>query len=483
MKITKISLKNFQAFYGEHEINLGRNGQNLLIYGENGSGKSSLLKAIDLFLDSHVRNLTFSDYRNFFSNADDGGHIKISARANANNPETTFEWSEASRTTNDPIILDAAKTKGVLDYKALLEVYFVHHRNREVNIFNLLVNTVLANSRNEFTQRRLTEDWAEIQQMPIPRQNHNKKIQDYQSVLGKFNQGLQVVLSQLQQELGDILQKFQYPISLEFDFQGVTLNLTEKKLDNQSVILKINFYNQHFPLVHQFLNEAKLSAIALSIYLASLKINPSSELKVLVLDDVLIGLDMSNRLPIIDILKEKFGDYQIFLMTYDKEWYEILKRNFQNWKAIELYAGREEDYEIPVLLDNQNYLEKARFYLEKHDHKAAAIYLRTAFEVKIKWFCNKENIHVRYCERPKDLTSNDFWNPIKNAKISDSNPNPKYIDTDLAAKVEESRSLVMNPLSHARLASVYRQEIQNAIDTIERLENVLDQFVHGRQQP
>lgn len=481
MKITKIFLKNFQAFYGEHEIDLGRNGKNLLIYGENGSGKSSLLKAIELFLDSHVRNLNFNRYRNFFAADADGGHVKISARANANEPETTFEWSNAIRTTDDPIILDAAKTKGVLDYKALLEVYFLHPKDCEVNIFNLLVNTILANSRNEFTQRRLIEDWEAIQQMPIPRQNHNNKIQDYQAALDNFNQGLQAILNQLRQELGNILQKFEYPISLEFDFQGVTLNIPEKRLDNQSVLLKINFYDQHFPLVHQFLNEAKLSAIALSIYLASLKINPSSELKILVLDDVLIVLDMSNRLPVIDILKEEFGDYQTFLMTYDKEWYDILKRNFQNWKAIELYAGREEDYEIPVLLDNKPYLEKAKFYLEKHDHKAAAIYLRTAFEVKIKWFCEKKNIPVKYREKPKDLTSNDFWEPIKNARTQ--NGDLKYIDATLASQVELYRSLVMNPLSHARLVNVPRQEIEDAINTIERLETVLDQFVYGRQQP
>ncbi|MBD2425734.1 AAA family ATPase [Phormidium sp. FACHB-1136] len=481
MRITKISLKNFQAFYAEHDIDLGRNGQNLLIYGENGSGKSSLLKAIELFLDSHVRNLNFNHYRNFFAADTDGGHVKISARANENEPETTFEWSNASRTTDDSIILDAAKTKGVLDYKALLEVYFLHPEDCEVNIFNLLVNTILANSRNEFTQNRLIEDWEAIKQMPIPRQNHNKKIQDYQSTLDNFNQGLQAILNQLQQELGDILQKFRYPISLEFDFQGVTLNISEKRIDNQSVLLKINFYDRHFPLAHQFLNEAKLSAIALSIYLASLQINPSSELKILVLDDVLIGLDMSNRLPVIDILQEEFSDYQIFLMTYDKEWYDILKRNFSNWKAIELYAGRGEDYEIPVILQNQRYLEKARFYLAIHDHKAAAIYLRTAFEVKIKWFCEKKNIPVKYREKPKDLTSNDFWEPIKNAK--DQNGNPKYIDANLAAGVELYRSLVMNPLSHARLVNVSRQEIENAINTIENLENLLDQLGRRSQQP
>ena len=55
MKITKIEIKNFKAFRGADIINLNEDsqkGQNLLLYGENGSGKTSLYKALELFLES-----------------------------------------------------------------------------------------------------------------------------------------------------------------------------------------------------------------------------------------------------------------------------------------------------------------------------------------------------------------------------------------------------------------------------------------------
>lgn len=144
-------------------------------------------------------------------------------------------------------------------------------------------------------------------------------------------------LNQLKDEAANILQRFGYPVLLNFDFQGVTADLENKCLKGNEVLLRVDFLNIQFPLAHQFLNEAKLSAISLAIYLAALLVNPSSALKVLVLDDVLIGLDMSNRLPIIDVLKDQFKDYQIFLMTYDKEWYEILKRpesSLENYRTL-----------------------------------------------------------------------------------------------------------------------------------------------------
>lgn len=479
MRITKISLKHFRAFYAEHEIDLGKKGQNLLIYGENGSGKSSLLKAIELFIDSHDRDISFATHRNFFVTSLDGGHVKISMRSSPQDPETIYEWSDSTRETHAPVILDASKTRGSLDYKSLLEIYSLHPKDREIkdreiNLFNLLINTILSNSINTLTNKRFSEEWSEIEQC-IPRSlKHTRKVQELTARLDDFNVGLSSILNQLKDEASDILKCFGYPIDFDFAFQGITPDYPNKCLKGNEINLRVEFRNTHFQLAHQFLNEAKLSAISLSIYLAALRVSPSSDLKVLVLDDVLIGLDMSNRLPVIDIIKARFSDYQTFVMTYDKEWYEILKRNFTNWKTIELYAGHGTDHEMPILVENKKYLEKAKGYLQANDHKAAAIYLRTAFEVKIKWFCEKKNIPIKYREKPKDLTTNDFWEPIKNAKNSD---NTQYIDAELALDVELYRSFIMNPLSHAQLAIAPRQEIQNAIDTVERLENVLDRLV------
>lgn len=481
MRITKIALKNFRAFYAEHEIELGKKGRNLLVYGENGSGKSSLLKAIELFIDSYVRDYQFTNYRNFHCVDTASGHIKISMRATKNDPETIYEWSHTTRETNAPLIIQAAKTRGSLDYKSLLKVYFLTPDNSEIDLFKLLIEEILNNIQNNFTDRLLSEEWEEINNYHIPRSaRHTKKIQELQSILDNFNDGLDIILKLLKDEAIAILNQFGYSISLDFDFHSLTIDLPNKRLAGGKVYLQVHVNQINFTSPHQFLNEAKLSAIALSIYLAALKTNPSSPLKILVLDDVLIGLDMSNRIPVIDILKEKFSDYQIFLMTYDKEWYELLKRHFTNWKTIELYVGRGIDYEIPILVEHKKDLDKAQNYLQANDHTAAAVYLRKAFEVKIKSFCEKMDIPVKYRERAKDLDTNDFWEPIKNAKKSDGTP--KYISAALIPLIEQHRTFIMNPLSHATLATAPTREIQDAIDTMKQLENELDVIVSSQNR-
>ena len=52
-RITKIFIENYKAYLSRHVIELP-NGCNLLVYGENGSGKSSFVKAVMHYLSSSV---------------------------------------------------------------------------------------------------------------------------------------------------------------------------------------------------------------------------------------------------------------------------------------------------------------------------------------------------------------------------------------------------------------------------------------------
>lgn len=74
-KIVKISLKNFKAYLTPHDIDLP-NGENLLVYGENGSGKSSFVKAIMFYLKSSV-DVQLQFIRNIYQSNEEG-YVKLS---------------------------------------------------------------------------------------------------------------------------------------------------------------------------------------------------------------------------------------------------------------------------------------------------------------------------------------------------------------------------------------------------------------------
>ena len=121
-------------------------------------------------------------------------------------------------------------------------------------------------------------------------------------------------------------------------------------------------------------------------------------------------------------------------------------------------------------MEDKAYLEKAKEYFAANDYKACVIYLRTTFEAAIKKFCEKRNLQVKYRENPKDLTSEDFWIPIKKGKPSDGTP---FLEKKLINEIELYRSIILNPLSHARIVPVVKREISEAIKAVEKLEDKL----------
>ena len=468
MRITKIELKNFRAFYGAYQIDLHKAGKNLLVYGENGSGKTSLYQALKRFLESSEGGHQFKPYQNIF-NSDDG-YIKLHLRADAQSKQDTYEWSETVKDeTSEELLIEASRAKGFLDYKDLLETHYLHHEKGIVNVFDLLVKTLLGNTVSRETDRSLAEDWASVQ--PPPDQSEVDQIAYLEEQIANFNDELANRLTDLQTKASEILGKFGYNVAFDLDFQGITYNSNDRTLDNQEILLTVKFFDRDIREHHRFLNEAKLSAIAIAIYFSSILLQPESELKILALDDVLIGLDMSNRLPVLDVLDEDFADYQIFLTTYDKAWYEIVKQRTAHggkWKAVEFYFRQTDEYEIPVYVEDKAYLDKAREYLDVNDYKACAIYLRTAFEVMIEEFCDAKRLPVRYRQNRDKLESQDFWDPIKV-----ENGKSGILDQSLIRDIELYRTRILNPLSHTTITNIPKKEIEDALEAVERLKIAL----------
>ena len=201
------------------EIDLHKAGKNLLVYGENGSGKSSLYLALKSFLESSEDvSARFENHQNIFS-ADDG-NIKLHLRANPRANEHIYEWSRTVKETEDQLIVDASKAKGFLDYKALLETHFIHRDSHTVNVFNLLVKNLLANVVSDITNRSIGEYWQSVLESHPSRRNARIQIETLEERLKDFNSELTRRLGQLKTETSDILRKFGYDddfVALNFD--------------------------------------------------------------------------------------------------------------------------------------------------------------------------------------------------------------------------------------------------------------------------
>ena len=101
MKISQIEIKNFRAFKGDAPFTLSLNkGDNLLVYGENGSGKTSLFSALKNFFESSVKKYDIDKFpfRSIFVQTGDC-YVKLdffdkAAKKKTPNPQArAYEWS------------------------------------------------------------------------------------------------------------------------------------------------------------------------------------------------------------------------------------------------------------------------------------------------------------------------------------------------------------------------------------------------------
>ena len=491
IRIIKIEAKNFRVFGSRPlKIDLTSSGKNLLIYGENGSGKSSLFLALKDFLectgrDAAKRNVTLFPFRNIFATTDDG-FVKLEltglprpehqSKAQKKRPMThVYEWSKTKDETNDQLILEINKTKGFIDYKALLATYFLHQDQDTVNIFSLLIGSVLENVENDITNQKFGDEWkAILKTLGTLNYKSPKAKSALEESTKNFSDGLIEKLKELQTKAKTILDSFGYTLDLEIGCSGISFDVKAKEIRNQKVILKVKSFGHDRDGHHLFLNEAKLSGIAISIFFAALLLQPESRLRILALDDVLIGLDMSNRLPVLDILKEHFSEYQIFFFTYDRAWFEIVKLRFTDWATAEFFAGRTDERDFSVYNHGKSYLEVAKEYLADHDYKAAMVYLRTHFEMILKKFCDKKKLAVTYHILDRRYTSENFWEAAKLAKKTDST---NVISALVVAEIELYRTITINELCHASFVGTNQAEVAGAIAAVEALEVELVSFL------
>jgi len=479
VRIKTIEINNYKAFYGKYKINVG--GKNLFIYGENGSGKSSLYYALKDFFQSSMEAINLDEVENIFVSAANKGTCAIKVTFNPNSDgrakNQNFELS-ATATNSDTNLRDANRLKSFLTYKHLLDIHHLK-KAQQIDLFNLLVNGVLKHFKYSLTQgKELGELWQAVE-TGIVREtdrsyNRDRKKRDVDAALKVFNDAFGELFNQSSPEYilkhaRPILGQFGHAIELQLFYRQARPDPEYQTIESNHVHVELTYAGKKVEKPHLFLNEARLSAIAISIYLGMIKRHIQGvPCKTLFLDDIFIGLDIANRLPLLEILRTEFPDYQIFITTYDKPWFDYAKSFLDGaagWITLEFYAEMtKEGYEIPKIFDNQELLTKAKYHFDNSDYKAAAVYTRSAFERIIRNYCEKKRKKITFKTKLNEYSTGDFWPEVS-----------RDIQLSTKADVETYRNLVLNPFSHYNTEKhEIKTELISAIQAVKDLKAELD---------
>lgn len=506
-KIKQIKLKNFKFFYGEVSIDLERS--NALIFGENGSGKSSLYWALYTFLQSVLKtdNAKIQKYflhnhpenlRNRFADDGDESYIKLVFEDEHKSTSDKQISNTTVNTKTGTLISQAIQGSELINYKLLSKIHDFKNP-QEINLFPIMDKEILPfiNFREVLVRHdgvastaNAQEWWDYIKYGMRPRgKMHETPYKTFAKAVEKFNMELDFYFSSIVESVNEYLKKFKQPFTVSFKFDNCSYDDFEigstTKRNHQTippqVIVHANFDHGSIPpdkqkitRPHTFLNEAKLTAIALSIRFAMLDQKLSGAMagdtpKFLILDDVLISLDMSNREIVLDIILKEFTDYQLLILTHDRNFFELLRHRIkhfgqENWKYIEMYECEKDGIPQPFIKTSDTYLEKAELYFHQKEYEIAGNFLRKEAEAFCKEFLPKK-LHYT-----SEYNLHNLDGLITQCKTYAESAG---LDKTLFEALDSHRKFVLNPTSHDSYdVPKFNNEVGNCLHTLKELRKI-----------
>lgn len=410
-RLHRIEIRNFKGF---RTLDFDFDGKHLLVYGANGTGKSSLYWALHCFLES-ARKTTQEVQRYFDSNqptksllndTEDPITNPGSVTITFHDHQTGTQLAPLSVSLSDhatlglPLIRNGSYASDFITYRFFFG--FSHFRgSSNFDLWDLFEAEILpfCVSRNNLTP---LAEWNAIKDGKGNPNAHyglaGKQAYD------RFRQRVASFATMLDGIIHDIESEAQHFYDRHFSSDDpepirLSLGVTTKpsfagtKLSNsrftkpviQFGIQRGNGPPTNRPQVH--LNEAKLTQLALSVRFGATSVKlRQADVKLLVLDDLLVSLDMSNRIRVIEILlSEEFADYQKLIFTHDRGLYQETRRQISvshpDWRFCKM---RDMD-----LVEDKKDLELAEHYLRNDQLSECGNRLRQHAEDVLEHFLRR----------------------------------------------------------------------------------------------
>jgi len=527
-KINSIKFKNFKAFYGEEVLQL--DGKNLLVYGENGSGKSSIFWGLYTFFQSSTKSLadvnkyfvnlnendakTFDSLKNIFADQDDDAFIELETVSYVKDP-STGQYLKSGTITNriDGTPSSNNKTLGnrhigianassdFINYKLLHNFYNVTHK-QEINLWEVFYKDIFPYYRvNENLDEPYFRERIDILLSGVPlssggaKRATGRRRVDFEAKIQALNHDIDNFLYEIETNANNFLKEHFFDGK---DYLRLNLNyLMPNKLNYNAIWLK----EKHFSIImnvelydnsksayvkvkrpHSFLNEALLTRLAISVRIGGLMTRlQNRDYQVLCLDDMLISLDMGNRDKVIQIFLntqkkntlQDFDKFQKLIFTHDKAFYNLCKQRIKlsldekDWHFKEIYLDTDKTPQRPYIEKTSDYFERAEKHLKAFDYPACANAIRQGFENIIFNFLSSAN-RLTLDKTTRTTTGKQFNDLLTELKNLHTSNN---VSTDIIADLFVYKDHILNPFSHDNIDTpAYKEELEKLLALVPKVQ-------------
>lgn len=519
MKIKNISIKNFKF---HHNLEFSINEKSTLIYGENGTGKSSIYDALYssfyYYKNKNIANNTLS-IRDKFIHRD---YLSETLEVDVEFEDETHlkrvdDEIENSFVLQEPLGENGALFSGV----GTPNIYFANEKVLysiiDKSFYDVANNILTEHFSNNFKLQTIygsaERDVKNLKSSEIVTEELIKRRVQNDEFCTQRIEDI-IPLADINKIIKDDFKE-EFEIELKFENSKIESSSHPYKFVAPKISIAIKDVNDRGDFKNHF-NEAKLKLIAIAIYFAlAKKYETQNNLKLLVLDDFLTSLDMANRKLIVQYILKEFKEYQKIILTHNIQFFNLIQKLIKLnseptiWSVKTLFAMNN----VAYIQDKSNsYLDEAKKHLQPQSYnlQVAGNYLRREFE----YICHEfeQQLHLGkkeemqniinalkqenkyFFHKPHDEISSfisHFEKTIENSginsdkkleilqkKIDKCKSNTIQCDDTMYKildKTEFYKNILLNPTSHNDTEiEVYKKECEQTIVLLEKLNQRLE---------
>jgi energy-coupling factor transporter ATP-binding protein EcfA2 len=236
--------------------------------------------------------------------------------------------------------------------------------------------------------------------------------------------------------------------------------------------IAVDFHGSRQRPPHGVLSESHLNSLAIALFLAMAQ-TFNQKLRFLVLDDVINSFDLEHRGQLAELLAEKFDDWQLIVLTHDRQFFDHLTRRAPSWKRLEITSWRYDEGPRTTKYSSGGILAEASERLSQNDVNGAATKARRALEELLQEICEalRAELPFRRGGRNDQREIGELLKGIRrgvkeHAKgmLEELEPLLKNLEADVLAS--------LNVEAHASRGRAASSEIEAALGRIEALDRM-----------
>jgi energy-coupling factor transporter ATP-binding protein EcfA2 len=236
--------------------------------------------------------------------------------------------------------------------------------------------------------------------------------------------------------------------------------------------LAVEFHGSKQRPPHGVLSESHLNSLAIALFLAMAQ-TFNTKLRFLVLDDVINSFDLEHRGELASLLAERFDDWQLVVLTHDRQFFDHLARRAPGWKRLEITSWNYQHGPRTTSYRSGGILGEAQERIAQGDVTGAATRARRALEELLQEVCEALEAPLAF-RRGARNDQREIGELLRGVRRPVKDHAKGMLDTlePLLKNLEADVQATLNVEAHASRGRSAPAEVESALRRIEQLDRM-----------